>query len=141
MARAAVGMAEGCGWVHAWTAAVVGTMGAVENAAVDSCGLGTAGSGGHVCDDRGEGCGGLGGGGLGANAASGLDADGGRMYGCGGGEGGHGGGGGGDGGGREEGAVAVAGKAFGAGGGGERARGERHGETHVVEGDLESRCT
>ena len=35
MARAAVGMAEGCGWVHAWTAAVVGAMGAVEKAAVD----------------------------------------------------------------------------------------------------------
>ena len=35
MARAAVGMAEGCGWVRAWTAAVVGAMGAVEKAAVD----------------------------------------------------------------------------------------------------------
>ena len=35
MARAAVGMAEGRGWVRAWTAAVVGAMGAMEKAAVD----------------------------------------------------------------------------------------------------------
>jgi len=57
-----------------------GNGGSGEGGGGQGCGLGS-GSGGHVCDDRGEGCGWLGGGGLGANAASGLDADGGRCVG------------------------------------------------------------